>query len=97
MEETSEGYGDGREFFEREGFNHLVYDIHCSFDYAMPMVFIKGSRVSAYRGGPKFVSAHLGGSMEDVIEDGLDEMYRFVEMLGIESKPVGWYLTSIYG
>lgn len=67
---------------------------HCSYECAMPYVFIKKSEQTAHRGYPKEVGTAL-----PVGDDWDDQLRSFCKTMGIdiEGKRIGWWLVSLWG
>lgn len=75
--------------------------IHCSFDYAMYMVSVKGSVIEAYRGSPKVFNPKT-------MEIPTNDVLNLIEFCDKYCKPIGeydepvklephWYLCSLWG
>lgn len=74
---------------------------HCSCDYPMPYIYIRGTKVTAYRGSA--VEIPVAAIAESPLDEWNAELDRFIEALAIDmSEPEygdgpqgpGWFLVS---
>ena len=66
-------------------------DIHCSFEYSMPLLAVKETLVSASRGCPEKVKTVLVKPEWD------DQLRDFCKIMGIKWQQPAWWVTSLYG
>lgn len=89
-----DGYGDGREWFNEVGLTNLELELHCSYEYSMPAIAVKGTLTTAYRGYPKLVVTTPNVAFWDA---DLDRAMDLLEIPADQRPAKGWWLTSMYG
>lgn len=68
---------------------------HCSYDYPMYIVAVRGTKITARRGSPKVISLDAIGG-DDFIERQI-AAERFCEEHGIPCGDFQWLLCSMWG
>lgn len=66
---------------------------HCSYDYPMFILAVRGTEKTAYRGDPKIIDP----SSLVVSPDKIEELRKFCDEYDIEWEEPKWYLCSMWG
>jgi hypothetical protein len=69
----------------------VLADIHCSFEFSMPLVAVRKTFVKAYRGDPQ------RAKILTIDPEWEGELREFCEIMGIKWREPAWWVTSLYG
>lgn len=67
---------------------------HCSYDYPMRIVAVRGTEIRAYRGSPKEID---WSALQALVDERLPAAVEFCKEHGIPFEDPTWILTSVYG
>lgn len=87
--EPGHDFNNQREF--RESFPVDV-TMHCSYDYTMYILAVRGTETRASRGYPKTIN-----ELPVISEDKISALKAFCEEIGLEYSEPKWLLCSMWG
>lgn len=70
-------------------------DLHCSYEYPIYYVALRGANFTAYRGSPEEVSLDFPDGMTK--EEADAKIKEFCEKMGLPYSQPKWYLASLWG